>query len=223
MSEPAAPWLRTLQVTEIFKSIQGESTWAGLPCVFVRLTGCNLRCAWCDTGYAFEGGLAMTTRAIVDRCEALSGPLVEITGGEPLMQQDCPALAACLLERGFTVLCETNGSLPIERLPGEVVKIMDLKCPDSGESAHINWPNVDALGSRDEVKFVIASRGDYEWGRAMVEEHNLGTRCHAVLFSPVPGLMDPQQLAEWIVADGLAVRLQMQLHRYIWPDKSRGV
>ncbi len=213
----------TLTVTEIYKSVQGESTWAGLPCIFVRLTGCPLRCVWCDTEYAFHGGAKMTVGEIVDRCLELACPLVEITGGEPLLQKACATLAQCLLDRGMTVLCETSGALPIDRLPADAIRIMDLKCPDSGECDKNDWSNLDRLSPRDEVKFVIAGRKDYEWSREVVRDHNLPSRCHAVLFSPVLGSVDPQELVEWILEDGLDVRFQLQMHKFIWPPDRKGV
>ncbi len=213
----------TLRVTEIFKSIQGESTWAGMPCVFVRLARCPLRCVWCDTDYAFRGGDPMAIGGIVAQCQELAGSLVEITGGEPLVQKDCAVLASCLLEEGWTVLVETSGSLPIDALPTGAIKIMDLKCPGSGECAKNHWPNIDALSPRDEVKFVLASRGDYEWSRDVVRKYALAERCNAVLFSTVSGVLDPKPVAEWILADGLDVRLQLQMHKYVWPPGQRGV
>jgi 7-carboxy-7-deazaguanine synthase len=212
-----------LRVTEIFKSIQGESTWTGLPCVFVRLTGCNLRCAYCDTQYAYEGGANMTVRAILERCEALGSRLVEITGGEPLAQDGCPLLAGCLLAQGYTVLVETNGTLPIKRLPAAVIKIMDIKCPGSGMGEQTDWTNIEALSARDEVKFVMGDRTDYEWSREVVRRYDLTSRCAAVLFSPVFGAVEPGALAAWILEDGLEVRLQLQAHKYIWSPDRRGV
>jgi 7-carboxy-7-deazaguanine synthase len=212
-----------LTVTEIYKSVQGESTWAGLPCIFVRLTGCHLRCVWCDTEYAFHGGTKMTVDEIVDRCVELACPLVEITGGEPLLQKQCGTLAQCLLDRGLTVLCETSGALPIDRMPADVITIMDLKCPDSGECDKNDWSNIGRLSMRDEVKFVIAGRKDYEWSRDAVREHDLPARCHAVLFSPVFGSVDPRELVEWILEDELDVRFQLQMHKFIWPPDQKGV
>lgn len=220
---PDARLTRTLRVTEIYKSIQGESTWAGLPCTFVRLARCNLRCVWCDTTYSFYGGESMTIAAILDRCDALECKLVEITGGEPLAQKDCPVLAEALLERGHEVLVETSGSLPINVLPPAVVTIMDLKCPDSGECESNDWSNIDALKPRDEVKFVIASRRDYEWARDVVRRCDLPARCHAVLLSPAFGLIEPRLIVEWMLEDGLDARFQLQLHKYIWPPAQRGV
>lgn len=213
----------TLTVTEIFRSIQGESTWAGLPCVFVRLTGCNLRCVWCDTAYAFSGGTKMTVEDVVARVAELACPLVEITGGEPLLQEACPSLAEALLGRGLTVLCETSGALPIDRVPADVITIMDLKCPGSGESSKNDWGNVDRLSRRDEVKFVIADRADYEWSRDVVHRYGLPARCNAVLFAPVFGVLEARDLVQWILEDGLPVRFQPQLHKFVWPPDTRGV
>ncbi|GMV99236.1 MAG: hypothetical protein AMXMBFR84_03750 [Candidatus Hydrogenedentota bacterium] len=213
----------SLRVTEIYKSVQGESTWAGLPCIFVRLTGCPLRCVWCDTAYAFHGGTTMTVPNVVDQCLALDCPLVEITGGEPLAQKQCGALAQGLLDNGLTVLCETSGSFSLDRLPRAVIKIMDLKCPDSGEEAQNDWGNLDRLSPHDEVKFVIASRKDYEWSRDVVRTHRLNDRVHAVLFSPVFGSVDPKDMVSWLLEDRLPVRFQLQMHKFIWPPDMKGV
>lgn len=214
----------TLRVTEVFHSIQGESTWAGLPCVFVRLTGCNLRCTWCDTAYAFEGGEQRTIASLLEEAGSFGTKLVEVTGGEPLAQKACPDLAQALLDAGFTVLIETSGSLPIHGLAEGVHRIMDLKCPDSGMADRNHWPNVDALDpARDEVKFVVASRRDYEWCRDIIREYVLEARCKGVLVSPVHGAVNARELAEWILADGLPVRFQLQLHKYIWDPDQRGV
>jgi 7-carboxy-7-deazaguanine synthase len=212
-----------LFITEIYKSVQGESTWAGLPCIFVRLTGCPLRCVWCDTEYAFHGGTKMGIGEIVAQCRSLDCSLVEITGGEPLAQKNCGKLAEALLDRGMTVLCETSGALPIDLLPEAVIKIMDLKCPDSGEVDRNDWDNIDKLSRRDEVKFVIASREDYEWSRDVVREYGLTTRVNSVLFSPVFGAVDPKDIVDWILEDKLAVRFQLQMHKFIWPPDMKGV
>lgn len=214
---------RSVTLTEIYRSIQGESTWAGLPCTFIRFTGCHLRCVWCDTAYAFHGGEKWTVGGVLDRVAELAVPLVEITGGEPLLHKGCPVLAECLLERGYTVLCETSGALPIGLLPPEVVKIMDLKCPGSGESERNDWSNIDALSPRDEVKFVLADRADYEWSRDVVRRYRLPQRCHAVLFSTVFGGPAPRDVVDWILEDGLEVRFQLQMHKYIWPPDQKGV
>jgi len=212
-----------LTVNEVFHSIQGESTRAGAPCVFVRLTACDLRCAWCDTPYAFTEGRKRTVEDVVDEVVAFGCPLVEITGGEPLLQDDVYPLMAALLERGLTALLETGGHISLDRVPGGVVKIVDVKCPGSGESSRNHWPNMDRLGSNDEVKFVIQDRADYEFARGVTERHGLAGRCAAVLFSPVHGVLAPQELAAWILADGLPVRLQLQVHKYVWGTHARGV
>ncbi len=222
-STTADPRAKTLRITEIYKSVQGESTWAGLPCIFVRLTRCNLRCVWCDTAYAFHGGEDKTVGDVIDQCRALDCKLVEITGGEPLAQETCVDLARALIDGGFTVLIETSGSLPIDVLPAGVIRIMDLKCPDSGECEKNHWPNIAALNMQDEVKFVIATRKDYEWAREAVREHTLAERCHAVLFSPVFGSIEPADIVQWILDDQLPVRFQLQLHKFIWPPTARGV
>ncbi len=214
---------KTVVVTEIYKSVQGESTWAGLPCIFVRLSRCHLRCVWCDTAYAFEGGTKMTIEEVVAECTRLGGSLVEITGGEPLLQDACNDLAQVLIDTGCTVLVETSGSLPIATLPNETIKIMDLKCPDSGECDKNDWSNIDVLSHRDEVKFVIASRKDYEWARDTTREHHLSEKCNAVLFSPVFGSIEAKSIVEWILEDSLNVRFQLQQHKFIWPPDEQGV
>jgi 7-carboxy-7-deazaguanine synthase len=229
-----------LTVTEIFRSIQGESTYAGLPCIFVRLTGCNLRCAWCDTAYAFHGGTRRTIDEVLamvhdlaDASPAHGGKailLVEITGGEPLIQPETPDLARRLIAEGFEVLVETSGERPIEILPAEVVKIVDVKCPDSGEFGTFRLENLKALGARDEVKFVIASRRDYEFASEFFMVHQLASRVHQVLFAPVardpngawPGL-EARDLADWVLADHLPVRINLQLHKFIWDPAMHGV
>ncbi len=226
-------------ITEIFKSIQGESSYAGLPCVFVRLTGCNLRCAWCDTAYAFQGGTNYAVSEIVSKvdelfgAEASKGPnqrLVEITGGEPLLQAETPELARKLLDAGYKVLIETSGERDISKLPPEVVKVVDVKCPDSGEFGTFNPANLQTLEQKDEVKFVIASRRDYEFAREFTAAHRLSARVHEVLFSPVFAdpegkwsAMDARTLAEWILEDGLPVRLGLQIHKFIWDAAMHGV
>jgi 7-carboxy-7-deazaguanine synthase len=217
-----------LRITEIFHSIQGESTWAGLPCTFVRLTGCPLRCVWCDTEYSFHGGEKMSIDDIVARVDAIGTPLVEITGGEPLIHRNAFVLAERLLDRGYTVLVETSGAVDIAPLDPRTHRIMDLKCPDSGESARNLWSNLDHLTERDEVKFVIASRADYEWARDTIRERGLDGRVQegrlrALLFSPVWGALDLQQLAEWVLEDRLPVRYQVQLHKIIWGPGVPGV
>jgi 7-carboxy-7-deazaguanine synthase len=212
-----------LTINEIFHSIQGESTYAGAPCVFVRLTACDLRCAWCDTPYAFTDGHKRTVEEVAGDVAAFGCPLVEITGGEPLLQDDVYPLMVELQRRGLTVLLETGGHISLERVPHDVVKIVDVKCPGSGESARNHWPNLDRVGPRDEVKFVILNRADYEFARGVVERHQLTSRCGAVLFSPVHHVLAPSDLAAWILADRLPVRLQLQVHKYIWGIHARGV
>lgn len=212
-----------LTVNEIFHSIQGESTHAGRPCVFVRLTACDLRCSWCDTPYAFHEGSKAPVDEIVSRVLAYGCPVVEITGGEPLLQKDVYPLMQRLLDEGLTVMIETGGHIDIAQVPDGVVRIMDVKCPGSGESHRVDWANLDRLRPGDEVKFVIKDRADYDFAREVVIKHDLEDRIAAVLFSPVHGIMDPKALAEWILADRLAVRLQLQAHKYIWDPATRGV
>ncbi len=212
-----------LTITEIYTSIQGESTWAGERCTFVRLTGCPLRCVWCDTEYAFYGGEKMNVEHIVEQCDAFDCSLVEITGGEPLAQKHVYALGEALLAKGYTVLCETSGAYPLTRLPAGVIKIMDLKCPDSGEAHRNDWNNIALLTGRDEVKFVIASRRDYEWSRDAVRQHALSERVKAVLFSPVFGRIEPRDIVDWIIEDKLGVRFQLQMHKFIWAPDAKGV
>jgi 7-carboxy-7-deazaguanine synthase len=226
-SPAAAPFLR---VTEIFHSIQGESTWVGVPCTFVRLTGCPLRCVWCDTEYSFHGGDRMEVEEIVSRVRAIGCPVVEITGGEPLIHRNAFLLADRLLEEGFTVLVETSGSEDISGLDPRVHVIMDLKCPGSGESARNRWENLEHLDHRDEVKFVVADRADYEWARDVIRERGLDRRVaegslRALLISPVWGEAgpDPEALAGWILEDRLPVRFQTQLHKHIWGPERKGV
>jgi 7-carboxy-7-deazaguanine synthase len=217
---------RTLAVTEIFHSIQGESTWAGAPCTFVRLTGCPLRCVWCDTAYAFHGGERMTIAQIVDAVRERPARLVEITGGEPLAQPAASALADALLAAGYTVLVETSGAVDVSGLDERVHKIMDLKCPGSGESDRNLWANLEHLTARDEVKFVVKDRADYEWARDVIRERGLDRRVEAgslraLLVSPVWGDIDLEALASWILEDALPVRFQLQLHKLVWgPDRA---
>lgn len=226
----------SMLITEIFKSIQGEGTRAGLPCIFVRLTGCNLRCTWCDTAYAFHGGTKYSIAVLLEKVNALAGVgeqrirLVEITGGEPLLQQETPALAQELLSSGYTVMIETSGERFVGKLPTGVIKIVDVKCPDSGEPDTFDMANLDAVGASDEIKFVISTRRDYDFAREFVTKHQLAERVHEVLFSPVfadphgawPGLT-ARELAEWILGDGLRVRLGLQLHKFIWDPGMKGV
>ena len=212
-----------LTVNEIFYSIQGESSHTGRPCVFVRLTACDLRCSWCDTAYAFEEGEKRSVAEVVAAVDTYGCSLVEITGGEPLLQNDVYPLMDRLLASGKTVLVETGGHLDISRVPSRVVKVVDVKCPGSGESERNDWANLDRLAPHDEAKFVIRDRTDYEFARDAVRRRQLDTRCAVVLFSPVHRVLDPQDLAEWVLEDRLPVRVQLQLHKYIWGDDARGV
>jgi 7-carboxy-7-deazaguanine synthase len=227
-----------MQITEIYKSLQGESTYAGLPCVFVRLTGCNLRCTWCDSEYTFHGGRKMTIDAVCEEVVRLSpgGGLVEITGGEPMLQErEAVPLMQQLLADGYRVLLETSGERPLERVPQDVVKIVDVKCPDSGEPGAFHMPNLETLTLHDEIKFVLSSRTDYEFARDFTQQHDLAKRTNAVLFSPAfrkdaagardtsHCLLDPQMLAEWMIADNVQARLGLQLHKFIWDPAVKGV
>lgn len=217
-----------LRITEIFHSIQGESTWAGLPCTFIRLTGCPLRCTWCDTEYSFHGGEKFTLAEILERVEEIGTPVVEITGGEPLIHKNAFRLASLLLERGYTVLVETSGAIDVGPLDPRVHKIMDLKCPGSGEEARNLWSNLEHLTARDEVKFVVQDRVDYEWARAAIRDHGLDDRVRdgslrALLISPVWDAVDLEELAAWILEDRLPVRFQIQLHKVIWGANVPGV
>lgn len=212
-----------LTVNEIFHSIQGESRRAGEPCVFVRLTACDLRCSWCDTPYAFHEGAKRSVEDVVAEVERYGCPLVEVTGGEPLLQEDVYPLMERLLERGHTVMIETGGHRSIARVPSAVLKIVDVKCPGSGESHRNHLENLALLSAHDEVKFVLKDRADYEFARDMVAAHNLAARAGAVLFSPVHGVLDARVLSEWVLADRLAVRVQLQLHKFIWSPETRGV
>jgi len=211
-----------MRITEIFFSIQGESSFIGMPCIFIRTTGCNLRCVWCDTAYAFHGGVEMPLDEIISKVSAYPCKLVELTGGEPMLQKEMPALSRRLLDLGYTVLLETGGSLDLSALDPRVVKIMDLKCPGSGEEKNNFWPNLNILQPHDQIKFVLKDRRDYEWAVAVIREHRLEDK-HHLLFSPVHGEMDLQQLAAWMLADGIRARLQIQLHKYIWHPDTRGV
>jgi 7-carboxy-7-deazaguanine synthase len=212
-----------VRINEIFHSLQGESTWAGLPCVFVRLTGCNLRCSWCDTAYAFYEGHQMDVADVVGKVDAFGCTLVEITGGEPLLQPGVHPLIATLLERGYQVMIETSGERDISALDSRVVRIVDLKCPGSGESERNRWSNLDHLTQRDELKFVVSDRRDYEWARAAIRTHRLSQRVNAVLLSPVFGKLEASDLAAWILEDRLPVRMQLQMHKHIWSPTARGV
>ena len=212
-----------LTVNEIFHSIQGESTYAGRPCVFVRLTGCDLRCRWCDTAYAFHEGRKMSVDEVVADVEARGCPVVEVTGGEPLLQADVYPLMQRLLDAGKTVLIETGGHRSIAQVPPGVIRIVDVKCPGSGESGKNDWSNLAHLAPKDEVKFVIADRADYEFAREVAQREKLADRVNAVLFSPVHGELNPRLLSEWVIADHLPVRVQLQVHKYIWSPDTRGV
>ncbi len=227
-----------MQITEIFKSIQGESTHAGLPCVFVRLTGCNLRCSWCDSEYTFQGGRKMSIEEVLNEVFRFSpdGGLVEITGGEPMLQErEVVPLMQRLIESGYSVLLETSGERPLERVPSEVVKIVDVKCPDSGEGDTFNIENLETLTPRDEIKFVLTGRADYEFARDFIHRHDLARRVNAVLLSPAfrkdatgardssHCLLDPQELADWMLADNIPARLGLQIHKFIWDPALKGV
>jgi 7-carboxy-7-deazaguanine synthase len=227
-----------MQITEIYKSLQGESTHAGLPCVFVRLTGCNLRCSWCDSEYTFHGGRKMTAEQVLGGVKGLSpnGGLVEITGGEPMLQErELLPLMEKLLEGKYRVLLETSGERPLTRVPAEVIKIVDVKCPHSGAPGTFLIENVAALNAVDEVKFVLSDRVDYEFARKFVHQHDLAERVNAILFSPAfrkdatgardssHCLLDPQELAEWMLAEDVPARLGLQLHKFIWDPAVKGV
>jgi 7-carboxy-7-deazaguanine synthase len=227
-----------MQITEIYKSLQGESTYAGLPCVFVRLTGCNLRCSWCDSEYTFQGGHKMAVEEVLDEVLRLSPSdgLVEVTGGEPMLQErEVVPLMQLLLDEGYKVLLETSGERLLERVPSRVIKIVDVKCPNSGEGDTFCMENLETLAAHDEIKFVLSSRADYEFARDFTERHNLARRVNAVLFSPAfrkdatgtrdssHCLLDPQELAEWMIADNVAARLGLQLHKFIWDPAVKGV
>lgn len=227
-----------MQITEIYKSLQGESTYAGLPCVFVRLTGCNLRCSWCDSEYTFSGGQRMTIQEVVAKVETCAPErgLVELTGGEPMLQEQAVVpLMQQLLDEGYTVLLETSGERPLDSVPKGVIKIVDVKCPHSGEADTFRMENLETLTSQDEVKFVLADRTDYEFARQFVMQHDLSRRVNAVLFSPAfrkdatgergvsHCLLDPRELADWMLADGVPARLSLQMHKFIWDPALKGV
>jgi len=212
-----------LTINEIFYSVQGESSYAGRPCVFVRLTACDLRCSWCDTPYAFHEGTKRPLDEVLEELDAYACPLVEVTGGEPLLQEDVYPLMERLLERGRTVLLETGGHRSTARVPDRVVTILDVKCPGSGESAKNDWSNLDRLRPQDEVKFVVKDRADYEYALDVIARHGLAARAAAIHLSPVHGVMNPRTLSEWVLADNLPVRVQLQLHKYIWDPATRGV
>ena len=227
-----------MQIIEIYKSLQGESTYAGLPCVFVRLMGCNLRCNWCDSEYTFTGGHRMTTDEVMNEVHSVSrgAELVEITGGEPMLQEkEVVPLMQRLQDEGFTVLIETSGERPLESIPSGVIKIVDVKCPDSGEGGTFRMENLDTLRSTDEVKFVLSSRVDYEFARDFVAAHELNRKVNAVLFSPAfrkgatgsrdtsHCLLDPRDLSQWMLDDAVPARLGLQIHKFIWDPALKGV
>ena len=214
---------QTVTVNEIYQSIQGESTWAGERCVFVRMTFCDLRCNYCDTEYAFYEGQKTSLADILDRVSSFNCRLVEVTGGEPLLQKNVLPLMSTLCDAGHTVLLETSGAHDISQVDSRVHRIMDLKTPGSGEVEKNLWPNIEHLTVRDEVKFVMGSREDYEWSRDKVQKFDLPKRCRAVLFSPIFGRIDPRQIVDWILADTLDVRFQLQMHKFVWTPAQRGV
>jgi 7-carboxy-7-deazaguanine synthase len=214
---------QTITINEIYQSIQGESTWAGLPCVFVRLTFCDLRCTYCDTEYAFYAGTKMTVPDIVEQVMSLGCKLVEITGGEPLLQKNVLPLMKELCDLGRTVLIETSGAHDISQIDPRVHRIMDIKTPGSGECHRNLYANIPHLTARDEVKFVVGSREDYDWSKQKVEEFDLPRRCGTVLFSPIFGRIEPREIVEWMLADRLPVRFQLQMHKFIWSPETKGV
>lgn len=212
-----------LRITEIFRSIQGESTHAGRPCTFVRLTGCPMRCVWCDSEYTFTGGEKMSLEDVMREVRAFGCQLVEVTGGEPLAQREAFALITQLCDEGYEVLIETGGYVSTEKVDGRAKIILDVKCPASGEEARNHWPNLERLRAHlDEIKFVVAERGDWDYACGIIERYELEQRAHAILISPVHGI-DLQDLAAWVSASGLNVRMQLQLHKYIWGVEARGV
>jgi 7-carboxy-7-deazaguanine synthase len=212
-----------IRVHEIYESIQGESTFAGLPCTFVRLSRCNLRCRWCDTPQAFEGGTEMSRTDVLERALSFGTPLVELTGGEPLLQEGALPLLRELCDAGRVVLLETSGERDISKVDPRVHRIMDLKAPGSGESGRNRWENIGHLTTRDEVKIVLADRADYEWAKGVIEEHDLRGRVNEVLLSPVWGELDPKDLVQWVLEDDLGVRVQIQMHKVIWDADTQGV
>jgi len=213
---------KMLKVNEIYLSVQGESSYTGLPCVFIRLTGCNLRCIWCDTAYAFYEGKSMSIDEIVGKVKNFGVKLIEITGGEPLMQENVYPLMNGLIEKGFQVLLETGGSLSLEKVPRDIIKIMDIKCPGSGEHKNNNLDNLKFLETKDEVKFVILNRHDYEWSRDLIHKYKIHEIAH-ILISPVYDKLELKEIVKWILEDKLPVRLQTQLHKAIWDENTIGV
>lgn len=211
-----------MRITEIYKSVQGETQYAGLPCTLVRTTGCDLRCTYCDSAFAFHGGRDMTLDEIVSEVAKLGAPLVLLTGGEPMLQKEMPALAARLLGDGYRVMIETSGSQPLDALPPDVARIVDVKTPGSGEVHRMRWETLEGLGSRDAVKFVLTSEADYQWAAEVIRARRLADRTE-VLLSPMHGRLPPDELVSWILRDRLPVRLNLQLHKYIWSPDARGV
>ena len=211
-----------IKINEIYLSVQGESTHTGLPCIFIRLTGCNLRCSWCDTAYAFHEGKNMSIDEILQKVENFGIHLVEITGGEPLMQDNVYTLMKRLIEKGYKVMLETGGSISLERVPKDVIKIMDLKCPGSGEQEKNNLDNLKLLAPHDEVKFVILDKKDYEWSRDIIKKYKINETAH-ILLSPVFEKLELKEMVKWILEDRLPVRLQTQLHKIIWDKNTIGV
>lgn len=211
-----------MKINEIFESIQGETSYAGLPCIFIRITGCNLRCSYCDTAYAYEDGREMSIGSILQCITQFTPKLICVTGGEPLMNEDTPILIEELLERNYTVLVETNGSCDISIIPQKAVKIMDIKCPDSNMSRLMHWENINCLSKLDEVKFVLNSQGDYEWAKKIIHKYRLSIVTN-VLLGIVFGTISPRSVVQWILEDNLDVRFQLQLHKYIWEPQTRGV
>ncbi len=211
-----------MKINEIFESIQGETSYAGLPCIFIRITGCNLRCSYCDTTYAYEDGTEMPIGSILQYIDKFTSKLVCITGGEPLLNKDAPLLIKDLLDKNYRVLVETNGSCDISILPKKAVRIMDIKCPDSNMSHLMHWQNVKYLSKSDEVKFVLRSQRDYEWAKMIIQKYRLPEVTN-VLIGTVFGAVSPRSVIRWVLEDGLDVRIQLQLHKYIWEPQTRGV
>jgi 7-carboxy-7-deazaguanine synthase len=211
-----------MRITEIYASVQGETQYAGLPCTLVRTTGCDLRCTYCDSAFAFHGGRDMTLDEIVAEVGRLGAPLVLLTGGEPMLQKELPALAARLLEGGYRVMIETSGAHPLDTLPADVVRIVDIKTPGSGESHRMRWEALDGLRPRDAAKFVLTSEDDYRWATGVIRERRLAERTE-VLLSPMHGRLPPEQLVSWMLRDRLPARLNLQIHKYIWSPDARGV
>jgi 7-carboxy-7-deazaguanine synthase len=212
-----------MKISEVFYSIQGESSYAGYPCIFVRLAGCNLRCRYCDTTYAFDQGEEVPLEALLSRVVQYNCQRIEITGGEPLLQEEIYPFTHQLLDKGYKLLLETNGSLDISRLDTRIIRILDLKCPGSGMDQTIYWDNLKFLTPHDQVKFVLSNYDDYLWAKEVIEQHSLDKIVPTILFSPANPVLLPATLAEWILNDGLDIRLNLQLHKYIWPDKTKGV